>query len=188
VSAGDVLIHGRYEAHQNAFGSAGADILNLPCASDMAGMACRVADPDIIVRIAERDPHEAMAAVLEGLLPGPDSQMDWPDLLAGALERDEVSSLATWADEAGLLPASVSRGFKVAYGVSPQRFRADRRACRAVRALTASPRPLAFLAAELGYADQAHMCREVLRLTGATPARWRASRDKCVQEHVHPAC
>lgn len=173
VGAGDVLIHGRFEGHQNSFDSKGAVILNLPCAPDMLGCSGWIEDPDRIVRTAERDPWMAMAMVLEALQPGMAPAKDWPDLLAAALDRDEVSSLFEWAEAIGVARGSLSRGFALAYGVSPQRFRADRRACRAVHALTAGTESLTRLAAELGYADQAHMSREVSRLTGAPPSRWR---------------
>jgi AraC-like DNA-binding protein len=127
-----------------------------------------------------------MEAVLETLRPGSPPKDDWPDRLAQALDRDEVPSLRSWAAAVGLRPTSVSRGFALAYGVSPQRFRADRRACRAVQTLALRRQPLALLAAELGYADQAHMSREIRRLTGAPPARWRAAQEKCVQEEPQP--
>lgn len=176
VSAGDVLIHGRFEAHQNAFDAKGAIILNLPCAPDMLGCTGRAEDPDLIVRIAERDPYEAMDMVLADLREELAAADDWPDMLAMALEGDDVPSLKDWADLAGLAPGSLSRGFKLAYGVSPQRYRADRRACRAVHALSSGTGPMTHLAADLGFADQAHMSREVVRLTGAPPSHWRGAR------------
>ena len=55
VEAGDVLLHDRFEAHRDAFGAAGADILNLPCPEGIGPACGRIADPDRIVRVAERD-------------------------------------------------------------------------------------------------------------------------------------
>jgi AraC-like DNA-binding protein len=182
VSEGDVLIHGRFEWHQNEFDDRGADILNLPCRPDASGLSGRVRNPDFIVRLAERDPFEAMAAVWEQLSPGPRAADDWPDRLARALDQDTVPSLAQWAEFAGLRPASVSRGFALAFGVSPQRFRADRRASRAVVMIETSQEPLSSIAAELGFSDQAHMSREVGRLTGAPPTRWRLGYANYVQD------
>lgn len=183
---GDVLIHGRFEAHQNAFGPEGADILNLPCPWHVTGLIGRVADPDRIMRIAEGDPQDAANAMFANLIPCIGTANDWPDMLAGALNRDEVASLSLWAEAAGITPASVSRGFALAYGTSPQRFRADRRACRAAQAIATQAKPLADMAVELGFADQAHMTREVSRLTGLSPQRWRTEQAKCVQD-INPS-
>jgi AraC-like DNA-binding protein len=173
VGVGDVLIHGRFESHQNAFGTKGAYILNLPCPQQVSGTIGRVPDPDAIAILAERDPRAAAEMLFAELIAGRAVADDWPDLLARALDRDEVPSLSGWAEEAGLSPASVSRGFARAYGTSPQRFRADRRASRALRAIAAGSSSFTMLAAELGFADQAHMSREVARLSGAPPSRWR---------------
>ena len=187
VAAGDVVVHGRFESHQNVFGRRGATFLVLPCPPDMAGMVGRVADPDEIAKRAERDLAEATAALLESLIPKNDAAADWPDLLARALDSDTVPSLAAWAEELGVAQSTLSRGFALAYGVSPQRFRADRRACRAARAIGHDRTPLAALALDLGFADQAHMSREVARLTGLSPrALRRAGSVKSVQEGGAP--
>ncbi|MFY0534467.1 helix-turn-helix domain-containing protein [Nannocystis pusilla] len=78
--------------------------------------------------------------------------------------------LAAWAETAGLAPSTMARGFLRAYGVSPKRYRAEVRALKAWRCIATSPLPLADLALELGFADQAHMTRALVELTGRTPA------------------
>jgi AraC-like DNA-binding protein len=79
-----------------------------------------------------------------------------------------------WAGRMGLDPASVSRGFARAYGVSPKRFRLEVRTRRALAALPAWPGSLADLAADQGFADQAHLARSVVAMTGISPIRFRA--------------
>ena len=169
VEAGDVLLHDRFEAHRDEFGSAGADILNLPFAGGEMPAVGRVADPDRIARIAERDPAGAAGELLACFVPDGRRLDDLPDLLADDLDRDRVRSLGAWAEAHGLAASSVSRGFALAYGVSPKRFRVERRACRAARAIGAGERPFVSLALDLGFADQAHMSREVKRVAGLTP-------------------
>jgi AraC-like DNA-binding protein len=169
VEAGDVLLHDRFEAHRDAFGPAGADILNLPCAGGPMPAIGRIDDPDRIARIAERDPAGAAAELLACFVPDERRIEDWPDLLADDLDGDRVRSLGEWAEAHGLAASSLSRGFALAYGVSPKRFRIERRACRAARAIAAGERPFVSLALDLGFADQAHMSREVKRVAGLTP-------------------
>jgi AraC-like DNA-binding protein len=65
----------------------------------------------------------------------------------------------------------VSRGFASAYGVSPKRYRAERRASRAAQAIAAGEGSFVMLALDLGFADQSHMSRAVARLTGLAPRR-----------------
>lgn len=169
VGPGEVLLHGCFDAHQDEFGPGGADILNLPCAAHTQTATGRVHDADAIVRLAEYDSHAAGIALAAALLPANNSLHDWPDLLAAALRRNEVTSLARWAEAHGMSPASLSQGFAKAYGVAPKRFRLEQRAARAAKAILAGERPTATLALELGFADQAHMSRAVRRLTGASP-------------------
>ena len=95
-------------------------------------------------------------------------------LLAAALLADPDLGISGWADRMGLAAASVSRGFARAYGVSPKRFRLESRVRHAMRHLSRWQDSLASLAAEHGFADQAHMSRAIVALTGQPPARLRA--------------
>ena len=177
AAAGDVLLHDAFEAHQDHFAPAGADILNLflPAAPTIA--FGRIDDPDRVILEAERDPVRAAAILTEALLPSGAALEDWPDLLARDLRNERVPSLAAWADAHALAPSSVSRGFRLAYGVSPQRYRADHRAARAMRSDGGT---LAAIAAEAGFADQPHMNRTVKRAFGQSPSALRADVN-CVQ-------
>jgi AraC-like DNA-binding protein len=172
--AGDVLLHDGFESHQDHFSAGGADILNLPLPGAPGASFGRVANPDEIARAAERDIAEAVATLLERFVPLEPGWGDWPDLLAAELCADSVASLGAWAAAAGLAPSSVSRGFQLAYGVSPQRFRAECRAGAAARALQRTGLSLAMIAAESGFADQPHLTRTIGRLFGRSPARLRS--------------
>jgi AraC-like DNA-binding protein len=104
---------------------------------------------------------------------------DWPDRLAAALATEPDFGLGDWARKMHLAPQSLSRGFRRAYGITPKRYRVEQRALRAIRALRDWRGSLASLAAETGFADQAHLTRAVVMLTGLAPNRLRV---KCVQE------
>lgn len=169
---GHVLIHGPWESHMDAVARTGAVVLNLPLAGVAFG-AGLVDDPDAVARAAERDPAGAAALLRRTARPLDAAPDDWPDALARALRHDPDTVLEIWAGAAGLTPATVSRGFRQAFGTSPRRYRADQRALRAARAIVGSDDPPAALAAELGFVDQAHMTRAVAALTGLTPGRLR---------------
>jgi AraC-like DNA-binding protein len=180
AEAGDVLIHGRFEAHQDRFGSCGAAILNLPLAVAPAWPFGRVGDPDAVVRAAERDPTAATRLLIETSVPATGLD-DWPDLLAEALRGDHARPIGEWASSFGLRPQSLSRGFRLAYGVSPQRYRLELRAARAARTAAAGAGRLAELAAEAGFADQPHMTRAIRAVYGAPPAAL-GRNVQCVQD------
>jgi AraC-like DNA-binding protein len=169
AEAGDVLIHDAFEAHLNEFGAAGGLVINLPPVRGLDAGSRRVEDLDLIARLAEWDSIAAGLALLEESKPVMHEPMDWPDHVADALEREPERLVANWACELGLAPQSLSRGFKQVFGVTPKRYRADQRALRAVRYLTKGPCKLADVAAVCGFADQAHMSREVRKLTGLSP-------------------
>ncbi|MFT7865672.1 MULTISPECIES: helix-turn-helix domain-containing protein [Amycolatopsis] len=70
-------------------------------------------------------------------------------------------------------PYRLSRAFPREVGVSLTRYRNRIRVGRALDRLEAGEEELARLAAELGFADQAHLTRTVREHTGATPAALR---------------
>src|SRR5580658_7033487 len=71
VCAGDVVIHGGFEAHLNRYNKKGADVLNLPLPTLMEPAApfMRAPDPDTAVRLAERDPQGALEFLLATMTP-----------------------------------------------------------------------------------------------------------------------
>ncbi|MFA6116090.1 MAG: AraC family transcriptional regulator [Sphingomonas sp.] len=180
VEAGHAVIHGAHESHQDRFDRAGASVLNLPLLGPGIDAAMGVVEnPDAVARLAERDPHGAAALLRAMFEPSSTRLNDWPDLLAAALAEEPDRHLADWADSLGLAPESLSRGFRRAYGTSPKRYRLEQRALRAVRLLPGWQGSIASLAAETGFADQAHLTHAMVALTGSTPNRLRV---KSVQE------
>jgi AraC-like DNA-binding protein len=177
VKAGDVIFHRQFEAHLDRFSDAGAQVLNLglPIGSSGTRGIARVADPDLIARIAERSQREAvdlLFSVARSKMPQP---ADWPDVLAAALMRNPSLKLSQWGENNGISPWTVSRGFAMVFGVSPEAFRARTRAHHALKLIHDTQAPLASIAAELGFADQSHMTRSVKRLTGIGPHAWRSA-------------
>lgn len=184
LAPGDVVLHAAFGAHGNRVGRRGAWLLNLPLAGpvpDASEGFARVPDPDLLARLAERDPQAAAQSLHDGLQPLPAALQDWPDLLARDLVRQPGLALASWARQHGLAAETLSRGFARVFGVTPRRWRFEARARRALQALQAmGTGSLAGLALDAGFADQAHLTHAVVALTGHPPGHWRhaSSRDK----------
>jgi len=132
-----------------------------------------IADPDAIVRAAEKDQVEAVGLLLAAATGRRTLPADWPDELATALIGNPSLVLSDWAHRRGIAPWTVSRGFARVFGVTPEGFRARVRTRRAWRSIRTSQTPLAWIAAEQGFADQPHMTRSVKQLTGMVPQMWR---------------
>lgn len=175
VEAGDVLAHAAFSAHWD-HAPKGARLLNLPLPADVpASMHGRLDDPDLVLRLAGRDPRAAGEALLAMFRPLAHRHDDPADSLASTLSAPAALDLRSWSVAHGIARQTAFRWFRAAYGVSPTRYRVEARARRAWRAITGSGDDLAHLAADLGYADQAHMTREIKAFTGRTPGAWRAA-------------
>jgi AraC-like DNA-binding protein len=108
----------------------------------------------------------------------------------GGLAPWQVRTLTTYIDAnlnaslscevlARLTNLSVSyfaRAFKRSFGYSPHVFLLRRRLERAQGLMLNSNAPLAQIALECGFADQAHLSRLFLQFTGESPASWRRAR------------
>ena len=177
ATAGDVLIHPVLDCHANLMISAGVQLIRLewPDGAGRGGLY-HLNDTDAIARAAEKDVREATLLLAESLARdhsrAPGIRNDWPDALAETLAAG-VGELGAWAKSQGLARETVSRGFAAAYGVAPAIFRAELRARAAWLRITRNGDTLSAIAADTGFADQAHMTRWVHRITGAPPAAWR---------------
>ena len=178
AAAGDVLIHPALDCHANQMISAGVKLLRLdwPDASGVGGLY-HLDEVDEIARTAEKNVVEA-TFLLERTLrksasPSPRVRNDWPDLLLSALCENAAIEIGAWAEGYGLARETISRGFAAAYGAAPTVFRAELRTRAAWLRITRGSDGLCRIAADTGFADQAHMTRWIHRITGSPPAFWR---------------
>lgn len=85
----------------------------------------------------------------------------------------EDLSLAVIANEAKVHPAHLCREFRRTYGCTMTQYAARLRSDDALRRLIGSTVPLATIAAQTGFADQAHLTRSIRRFFGTTPGKLR---------------
>jgi AraC family transcriptional regulator len=71
-----------------------------------------------------------------------------------------------------------ARSFKAATGLTPHSYVQSRRITRAKELLARTRVPIAQIAADVGFASQAHMTDVFREKVGATPARYRADRQR----------
>ncbi|HJP79912.1 MAG TPA: helix-turn-helix domain-containing protein [Pseudonocardiaceae bacterium] len=86
-----------------------------------------------------------------------------------AIAADAAEGLFGLAELLGVSAYRLSRAFSAEVGVSVTRYRNRVRVGRALDRLAEGEQDLAGLAADLGFADQGHLCRTVRQHLGTTP-------------------
>jgi AraC-like DNA-binding protein len=185
VCAGDVLAHGAFDSHLNRFHGKEVIIVNLKIA-DLPAARGKIADPEFVARLAERDSAAAADAVRDQFRAFRQGAIDWPDLLAEELNRAANIRLEKWANDHRLAAETVSRGFRKVFGVSPALFRQEARVRQALAMLRRGGSSLSAIAAMAGFADQAHMSRAVRALTGRTPSQIKFVQDQNGSAQIKP--
>lgn len=129
------------------------------------------------------DPHEpaahraAIAAYEDAvapLLPVDDAGLLINRIIDWLAEHPEVTRVTEVADAFALTERSLQRLVVDRVGLTPKWLIQRRRLHDAVAGLKAGERPLAELAAELGYVDQAHFTHDFRAVTGMTPGQYLA--------------
>jgi AraC-like DNA-binding protein len=129
------------------------------------------------LRVTQVPSIEAKLGTAEALLARRLGAADPPDRMIAAatrwLARHPAGRIEDLADLLEVGPRRLHRRFTVAVGYGPKTFQRVLRMQRALALAARDRRPeggLAGLALEAGYADQAHMSRELRLLTGRSPA------------------
>jgi AraC-like DNA-binding protein len=173
---GCAIVHRDFSSHSDQFGQAGAEVLNLPMPNLGNQLVGSVQDPDRIAKLASQDPTAATEEFITQFnQQDPSMDGDWPDLLANELIANPALSITNWADDHSLDPASVSRGFRRVFGISPKRFRLEAKVARAMEGIGSGGVSAARMALDCGFADQAHMCRAFRLIVGHSPESIRQS-------------
>ena len=172
---GQVLIHPAFSGHANWIDRGGVALVNVPL-SVVDGLRLEsglVGDPEQLLHEIGRRPGQAGALLAAAVRPSAKLESDLPDLLATAMLDPEAPSLTEWADRHQVSARTITRHFRQAFGISPARHRLRVRTLAAWREIVDGVRSLADIAAAAGFADQAHMTRSIVTLTGRPPRAWR---------------
>jgi AraC family transcriptional regulator len=103
----------------------------------------------------------------------------WQVSLATGVMRRNIGSAVSIAEISGLCRLSISyfvRAFTNTVGIAPYAWFVRQRIFQAEHLLANTALPLAQVALECGFSDQAHFTKAFAKLTGLTPARWRQQR------------
>ena len=90
--------------------------------------------------------------------------------LADDIPLQKVSDLVS------LSRSYFSRAFKISTGLAPHQWLLKARIEKAMRLLLETDLPIAQIAVEIGFADQAHLTRTFGRVTGQSPREWQRAR------------
>jgi AraC-like DNA-binding protein len=131
---------------------------------------------ELTERLAGAEGREAEFLLLEGIVASTIADASPDPLVLAATRRLGFpgSRVDELADALGLSERQLRRRFHRAVGYGPKtldRVLRFRRLVSQAQAVTDGEVDLARLAADLGYADQAHMTRDSVRLTGMPPAQ-----------------
>lgn len=167
LSAGSRLVGARLRP-----GAAGT-VLGLPASElrDLSPDAAEVLGRDVAAALLEQldaglDAQAVLARALElRAVPGPDPLVR---AAVAALGRPRAA-VGPVAAELGVSARQLQRRVSDAVGYGPKMLQ---RVLRFRRLQALPPAPLAELALDAGYADQAHMTAEVTRLAGISPVRF----------------
>ena len=126
-------------------------------------------DPEAMLDLTE----EALRVGLDLDVPG----LDRCERAVALLAVDPTRAIADIAGELGVSHGHLDREFTRIVGLSPRRLARLLRVERLLAAIDLDAAvPWADLAAELGWADQSHLIRDVRRHTGSTPSAYVAAR------------
>jgi AraC-like DNA-binding protein len=176
VEPGDILLHPAFSAHQDVVHRSGTRVLDIPLPLDGRAWPAlgRVADVDLLMRAAGTDLLAAAQLLIESFEAlGEDHCIDPADRLAAAITDDPSVGIAEWARAHAYGREWLSRRFRRLYGIDAAVFRLEARTRQAWRQVVGTSLPLAAIAADAGFADQAHMTRAIGALTGRPPGAWR---------------
>jgi AraC family transcriptional regulator len=100
----------------------------------------------------------------------------WQKRRAAEMIREKLGGnihLSQLARECGLSVSHFTRAFRRSFGVSPYRWLLERRIDYAKALLVTSDLPIANIALQSGFSDQAAFTRAFRRIVGDSPGRWK---------------
>jgi AraC-like DNA-binding protein len=162
-----VYVDARLElAHRRAIAAAAGGDWDYALAEGLLALAGTAIRRTITGPTPARVPEATRAAARDAALAGAARE-------AIAADHPAARGLLPLAEFLGVSPYRLSRGFSREQGMSLTHYRNRVRVSRALQRLAAGEQSLGLLAADLGFADQAHLTRTVRSYAGHTPSALR---------------
>jgi AraC-like DNA-binding protein len=163
-----VGVDARFElAHRRVVAAAASGDTDGALAEELLALAGAAVRRTIAGPVPARGPGTAPAARAR------DAALAAAACEAIAADHPAARGLFPLAELLGVSPYRLSRGFSRERGMTLTRYRNRVRVSRALERLAAGERSLGVLAADLGFADQAHLTRTVRAELGHTPSALR---------------
>jgi len=186
---GTAIYHPPFHAHSDHIDKPGARILDISvdgCASAVTlGSRAFLIQHGVLNAIsllAERDARGAYFGVMEEFETAEpledEDQLSWLDDTRNTLTATPSARLGAAAYLAGRSPDYISRTLKARFGFGASALKGEARLRRAIAGLASRTMTLCEAALMAGYADQAHMTRELKRRTDLTPGQIRRYLDR----------
>jgi AraC-like DNA-binding protein len=164
---GDLVVHPRWHLHTDRFSDRRTRVLNVLAPVAVAPGVFRTRRP-----ASPRD-LAALPELLRDAEPKPPKPSSSSLLRFMQTLRDERVSAA--AARAGISREHASRSYRRHFGLAPRTARGEMQLRLALKLLTTTTLPLAQVALEAGFCDQAHFTRRIHAATGQTPRSIRQS-------------
>jgi AraC family transcriptional regulator len=184
-----LVAHAGGERHANRFGQAATLCLDVHGVDVSASALIDSGPGAALTSKLYREflhPDGLSAIVVEAVLmelhvealrqPAVRTRAGWLEEIRGTIDRDfmHTQSLRELAAGVGLHPVHVARSFRQSFGRTVGEALRERRVAYARDRLLAGDRSITAIAAACGFADQSHLTRSFRRITGLTPAAFRA--------------
>ena len=164
---GDVVVHPRWHLHTDRFAGRRTRVLNV-----LAPLPV----PPGVWRLRRTGPFASTEALMRELRHAePIAPRPTPRSLSRFTERI-TTGIANAAAHAGVSREHASRMYRRHFGLAPRAARAEMQLRLALALLTTTRIPLAEVALQAGFADQAHFARRIRSATGRTPRELRQGR------------
>lgn len=177
---GDLVVHPALHLHLNRFSPRRSRVFNIvlaarPRAGTFSYGVLRPRDPDS-VRLLHPMEDQGIAEILAGAARAvPVAPYSALSRMAERLTSDPRTRIGDVANHPAVTREHASRTFRRHFGFPPSVFRSEQRFRGALRLLADLATPLATVALDAGYADQAHLTRDFKARTGASPGVFRRS-------------
>jgi AraC-like DNA-binding protein len=168
---GDWVVHPRWHFHANRFAARRCRVLNLVLPVPLPPGVWRRRHTPLPGPSVRPD---ALADWLSDIAPKPPRKV--PDSVASfvsLLREPGRTSVSEAAARVGWSREHASRLHRRCLGLSPRAMRLEEQIRHALELITETSIPLAEVAVEAGFADQAHLTRRIREATGRTPGTLR---------------